>query len=305
MTTRKAAVAGSFYPRFKPDLLRALEDSFLDKAYGPGELPKLVKTDDRKIIGGISPHAGIRYSGAAAAHTYYNIFKEGVPDTFIILGTDHVGYNKVGLMKNGTWETPLGEFEIDSELSTKILTESDLIVEDDSAFIGFPFGREHNIEVQLPFIKYCSDLIDKQKQVQIIPIKVAIKNLKNLEKIGSDISRAIEMVGKETVIIASSDMTHKQPKNIADPKEDLQNMKSKDQAVIDAFNDFDIKKVYANAQKTSVCGPQTIVTLMFITKNLKALTTQILKYYTSYDKSTGGQGPCEYSVGYFSGIITK
>lgn len=37
MIVRKAAVAGSFYPRYKPDLLRILNESFLNKDFGPGK----------------------------------------------------------------------------------------------------------------------------------------------------------------------------------------------------------------------------------------------------------------------------
>ncbi|TFF87925.1 MAG: AmmeMemoRadiSam system protein B, partial [Promethearchaeota archaeon] len=125
--TRKAAHAGSFYPRYKPDLLRAIEGSFLNERFGPGELPKSLDKEGRTIIGGISPHAGYTYSGPAAAYTYLNLFKERIPDTIIILGTDHVGYGSIALMKEGKWETPLGDLEIDSKLANDILELSDLV----------------------------------------------------------------------------------------------------------------------------------------------------------------------------------
>ena len=37
MIVRKAAVAGSFYPRYKPDLIRLLNESFINDQFGPGE----------------------------------------------------------------------------------------------------------------------------------------------------------------------------------------------------------------------------------------------------------------------------
>ncbi|MHA1294115.1 MAG: AmmeMemoRadiSam system protein B [Promethearchaeota archaeon] len=301
MIRRKAAVAGSFYPRFKPDLLRILKESFTNEIFGPGEEPHSLNLDHRTIIGGISPHAGYIYSGCAAAFTFLNLFKEKIPDTVIILGTDHVGYGKIGLMEEGIWETPLGDLLIDTELAKEIIKNSETIVSDDSAFLGFPFGREHNIEVQLPFIKYCA----KEKEVKIVPIKISNKDYKLLDAISNDIANSIQsFANKDIIIVASSDMTHKQPRNITNPKKDLDEMRKKDQKVMDAFAEFDPEKTYKSSLATSVCGPQTITTLMLICKKLKANKTQVLKYYMSYDKG-GGSGPCEYSVGYFSGIIIK
>lgn len=296
---RKAAVAGSFYPRYKPDLLRILKESFTDTTFGPGEEPKTINKE-RTVIGGVSPHAGYIYSGCAAAYTFLNLFREKIPDTVILLGTDHVGYDKVALMKEGEWETPLGNLSIDTKLAEEILKRSKTIVEDNSAFMGFPFGREHNIEVQLPFIKYCSE----EKEVNIVPIKVSTKNYDVLDELSTDIAAAISSIKKDTVIVASSDMTHKQPKDIRNPKEDLENMRKKDQAVIDAFVKGDPQKTYKAAQQTSVCGPQTITSLMLTCKKLNSTQFKSLKYYMSYEKG-GGTGPCEYSVGYFSGIIIK
>ena len=299
MAVRRAAVAGSFYPRYKPDLLRILNESFNDSKFGPGKEP-ITLNKERSVFGGICPHAGYIYSGCATAHTFVNLFEEKIPDTVIILGTDHVGYGKIALMENGEWETPLGNLKIDSDLTKQILQNSDVIESDDSAFMGFPMGREHNIEVQLPFIKYCS----KDKDVNIVPIKVSTKKYDIMETISGDIANTIKNSNKDIVVVSSSDMTHKQPKNISNPKKDLDDMRKMDEAVIDAFKEFDPRKTFNSAIKTSVCGPQTITTLMLIGKNLNANQCHALKYYTSYEKG-GGTGPCEYSVGYFSGIITK
>lgn len=299
MAVRRAAVAGSFYPRYKPDLLRILKGSFNDVEFGPGKEPQTLNKE-RSVIGGISPHAGYIYSGCASAHTFLYLFEEKIPDTVIILGTDHVGYGKIALMESGEWETPLGNLTIDSEITTEILKNSNVIKSDDSAFMGFPMGREHNIEVQLPFIKYCAN----DKDVNIVPIKMSTKKYDIMEKVAEDIANTIKSSNKDIVIVSSSDMTHKQPRNISNPKKDLDDMRRMDQAVIDAFKEFNPQKTLDSALKTTVCGPQTITSLMLICKKLDAKECHALKYYTSYEKG-GGTGPCEYSVGYFSGIITK
>ncbi len=291
---RQSAVAGTFYPRYKPDLLNILKDSFLNSEFGPGEEPKSLNQDKRSIIGGVSPHAGYMYSGCCAAFTYLNLFKERVPDTVLILGNDHHGYRKVALMKEGEWETPLGNLLIDDNLSNKILDNSTIIIEDESAFIGFPYGREHNIEVQLPFIKYCA----QNKDVKILPIKVSMKEFSQLDKISTEIASVIKSSSKDVVIVASSDMTHKEIFSI----EDLNKFKERDKKVIDAFIEFNPEKTLKTASSTTVCGSQTITTLMLICQKLNVSKGKLLKYYTSSEKTGNYSGYC---VGYFSGIIIK
>ncbi|MFX0038024.1 MAG: AmmeMemoRadiSam system protein B [Promethearchaeota archaeon] len=294
MVIRKAAVAGTFYPRYKPDLINVIKESFVNKDFGPGEEPKTLNQKQRSIIGGVSPHAGYIYSGCCAAFTYLNLFKEKIPDTIIVLGTDHVGYGKIGLMDEGEWETPLGNIKIDKELSKKILDTSEIIKKDESAFMGFPFGREHNIEVQLPFIKYCA----QEKDIEFIPIKISNKDFNILNKISTDIAKAIESYDKDVVIVASSDMTHKE---VYDSKQ-LEKFKEKDQQVINAFVNGEPQITLEAASKTTVCGPQTISSLMMICKNLNANKGKLLKYYTSSERTGNISGYC---VGYFSGIIMK
>ncbi len=294
MVVRKAAVAGTFYPRYKPDLLNILKESFINNEFGPGEEPKTLNQEQRTIIGGVSPHAGYVYSGCATAFTFLNLFQEKIPDTVIVLGTDHIGYGKVALMNEGEWETPLGNMHIDEELSKKILDNSNIIKNDESAFIGHPFGREHNIEVQLPFIKYCS----QEKNVKFIPIKVSIKDFNALREISNDIAKAIESYDKDVVIVASSDMTHKE---VYDSKQ-LEKFKERDQQVIDAFVNLNPEKTLETASRTTVCGAQTITSLIMISKHLNASKGKLLKYYTSSEKTGNTSGYC---VGYFSGVLMK
>ena len=293
LVIRKASHAGSWYPGKKEDLIKNLEQAFSDKEFGPGKLPETLNQNNRTIIGGVSPHAGYTFSGRCAAFTYLNLFKERIPDTVIVLGTDHVGYGKVALLEDGAWETPLGNLLIDDELSKKILDTSEMIVEDRSAFTGF-MEQEHNIEIQLPFIKYCA----KDKDVKIVTLKIGIRrDYSVFEKIASDISTAIKALNKDIVIVASSDMSHKE---VLD-KNQLSEFKKFDQDVIDAFVELNPKKTLSAASKTTVCGAQTITTLMLICEKLNATKGELLKYYTSSD-IRGGYGYC---VGYFSGIIVK
>jgi AmmeMemoRadiSam system protein B len=287
---RKAQFAGSWYPGSKQGLLNELEKYFTDNQFGPGEQPESLHLAKRTIIGGVSPHAGYIYSGTCAAFTYLNLFKEKIPDTVIILGTDHRGYGDIALLRDGEWETPLGNLKIDDELAENILEKCDLIKDDRSAFL---IG-EHNIEIQLPFIKYCA----KNKEVKILTIKMTPRiNFETMDKISSDIVSAIQTLNKDIIILASSDMSHKSISSETDLKE----FKNIDQKVIDGFIGLNPKQTLEAALNTTVCGPQTITTLILISKKLNANKGKLLKYYASSEK-TGEFGYC---VGYFSGVTIR
>ncbi|MFX1294901.1 MAG: AmmeMemoRadiSam system protein B [Promethearchaeota archaeon] len=295
MEVRRALHAGSWYPRSKSDLINNLNKYFNDEKFGPGTELKTLNQETRTIIGAVSPHAGHEYSGRCAAFSYLNLFKEKIPDTIIILGTDHIGYDKIALMKEGEWETPLGNLKIDSELAQKILDNSEVVTLDNSAFIGYPFEREHNIEIQLPFIKYCANGSD----VKIVPIKIASKfrdNYEILEKLANNMAQSIKSIKKDIVIVASSDMSHEEIYNLSD----VEKFKTRDKNFINAFVELNPKKAFETAYR-SVCGKHTITTLMLTCQNLEAKTGKFLQYYTSYD-ITENLGYC---VGYFSGIIMK
>ncbi|MBN2157208.1 MAG: AmmeMemoRadiSam system protein B [Candidatus Lokiarchaeota archaeon] len=299
---RKAQVAGGFYPFSETKLIRSIEESFSDPLFGPGNLViNFNPPEMRNVIGGICPHAGYIYSGAATAHTIKAIFEDKCPDTIIILGTSHTGYRGIALMKAGKWETPLGLVSIDTKLAETILSHSEYLKEDNSAFFGY-HAREHNIEVQIPFLQYAAGKYNKS--IEIIPIKVGDMNLKHLEQLGKELGQKIAQSEKNAVILSSSDMTHKQPNNYYQPTKDLEDMYQKDKAVFDSVTNYDWNAVFENATKTSVCGPQTIVTGMIACKEMGAKQSNVLKYYTSYEK-LGGTGPCEYSVGYLSAIFTR
>ncbi|MHA2287575.1 MAG: AmmeMemoRadiSam system protein B [Promethearchaeota archaeon] len=293
MVIRKASHAGSWYPRKKEALIKDLESSFRDSQFGPGKLPKSLNREARTILGAVSPHAGYAFSGRCAAFSYLKLFEEKIPDTVVILGTDHVGYGGVALLGDGAWETPLGNLKIDSELSQKLIESSDIMVDDPSAFTGF-MEQEHNIEIQLPFIKFCAE----NKDVKIVTIKISgRKDYSTLDVLARDIATSIEALNKDIVIVASSDMSHKNVSN----KKQLDRFKQIDQNVTDAFEELDAQKTLAAASQTTVCGAQTITTLMLVCKHFGCNNGKLLKYYTSTDV----RGEYGYCVGYFSGILMK
>ncbi|MHA1776486.1 MAG: AmmeMemoRadiSam system protein B [Promethearchaeota archaeon] len=304
---RNPAAAGQFYARFKPELIKSIEKCFNDSEFGPGA-PLIIGNapadQPRQVLGAICPHAGYIYSGPAAAYSYQSIFKERVPDTVIILGTQHTGYYQVATMISGIWKTPLGQVKVDEDVAKTLVQDNSPIIPDDAAFNGFPHGREHNIEVQIPFIQYAT--LQAKKSIQIVPLKIGSMDASLLEKVAIKIAEVIQSSStKDIAIIASSDMTHYQPRNPYSPKKEIElNQYERDKKVISAFESFNWRDTFSNAKKTTVCGPQTIATLMITAEKLGYGHPHALKYYTSFQKM-GEQVPCDYSVGYFAGAIKR
>ena len=268
MMMRNPVVAGQFYPASASELKRMLKGMVEEKA------------KKQEALGVISPHAGYIYSGAVAGATISQIkFK----DTFIIMGPNHTGRGRpFSIMTEGSWQTPLGEVEIDSALGKQILANSRYLEEDFLAHLG-----EHSIEVQLPFLQYFNT------EFKLVPIVLAYAGGAIYKEIGKALARAVKESGRKAVIIASSDMTHYEPQASA---------QRKDNQAIEAVLALDEDELLRRVDKfdISMCGFAPAVSLIVAAKELGAKGAELVKYQTSGD-TTG-----DYSsvVGY-AGIIIR
>jgi len=266
---RNPIVAGQFYPASPPQL-KAMIAQFIDK--------KAVKEE---VIGLVSPHAGYVYSGPVAGAV---ISKIKFKDTFIIIGPNHAGYGKpFSIMTEGTWETSLGEVEIDSELGMQILATSSYLTEDSAAHL-----YEHSIEVQLPFLQYF------KPDIKIVPIMLSHGTAAIYKEIGKEIAKAIKDLNKDVIIIASSDMTHYEPHESA---------KRKDSKAIEAILDLNEDELLKRIDELniSMCGYAPTVSLISAAKELGAEKAELVRYQTSGDTS----GDYSSVVGYAGIIIMK
>ncbi len=265
---REATVAGRFYPD-SPVELRAMLATMVDD--------KIIREE---IIGLVSPHAGYIYSGSVAGATISRI---KMKDTFIILGPNHTGLGKTfSIMIEGTWRTPLGDVEIDSELARRILESSAYLEEDYDAH-----RLEHSIEVQLPFLQYFKN------DIRLVPIVLAHADGDAYKEIGKAMAKAIKDLKREAVIIASSDMTHYESQTSA---------QEKDNQAIDAMLALDDDKLIEKVEEMniSMCGYAPVVSLITAVKELGAKKAELVKYQTSGDIT----GDYSSVVGY-AGLIFK
>ena len=255
-----------FYP---PDPVN-LKRSILD--YIPRGTPKR-----ERVIGAVVPHAGYMYSGGTAGYVYAVLPSV---ETYVILGPNHTGMGSPVAVSVETWETPLGEVEVDREFVD--LLPRGIIDRDEIAH-----KREHSIEVQLPFLQ------ETQRDFKIVPVCIGLQDEESALEIGSEIREAVKRSKKQVVVIASSDFTHHQPARIA---------REKDFRVIDAILNLDIDELYRRIYEldATVCGYGVIATMLYAVKGLGASRAELLHYSTSGD-TTGDDS----SVVGYAGIIVE
>ncbi len=267
---RKPAVAGQFYPSSSPELKKQIE-SFIDK--------KAHKLD---VYGCLLPHAGYIYSGPVAGWTVSQI---NIKDRIILLGPNHTGYGTpFSIMAQGVWQTPLGEISIDDELAKALLGSCKNLEDDNLAHL-----YEHSLEVELPFLQYF------KKDFKIVPIAIASNNVSSLKEVGKGIASVINRLNiKDSVmIVASSDMTHYEPKGEAEKK---------DKQAIEAILELDEDKLMQRVQRFNItmCGYAPVVVMLSAVKLLGARKGSLVKYQTSGDIT----GDTTSVVGYAGIVIT-
>jgi len=265
---RMPAVAGQFYYD-SPWMLTAQVEGYVEKG-----LKK------ERVIGILSPHAGLMYSGAVAGAVYSRI---EFPHTFIIIGPNHTGLGRpISIMTSGEWEMPNGVVQIDSPLAEKILKAYNGIEDDLYAHL-----REHSLEVQIPFMQFFS------REFKIVPIVMMTSDLGDCLRTAQAIADVIKETTYPVIIVASSDMTHYEPDDEA---------RKKDGKALDRIIALDPEGLHRTItrERISMCGYAPAVTMLKASIILGAKSATLVKYMTSGDVS----GDYLHVVGY-AGVLVK
>jgi len=282
MNIRMPVVAGQFYEGTEQGLKTQIEKCFIHKI-GVGKLPEVKPEGERKILGLISPHAGYIYSGPVASHGFYQLAQDGIPANVIILGPNHQGIGSmIAISTQEFWQTPLGKVMLNRELGNKIAKGYDFISLDEKAH-----AYEHSIEVQVPFLQYLYK--DKFK---IVPICMMDQSLELARGVGKAIAKAI--INEDVIIIASTDFTHYESREVAGQKDKL---------ALDYILKIDPPGLFGIIEefKISMCGPGPVAVLLTVANELGAKEVTLLKYANSGDVS----GDYSAVVGYASVSIKK
>jgi len=275
-------VAGAFYAGTSEHLKVQIQECFLH-TFGPGKIPKINLTGQRRIVGLVCPHAGYIYSGPVAAHAYAELAEDGPIKTVVILGPNHTGLGSpIATMNEGKWRTPLGEVEINREVAERIVKLAGIVDIDYVAHV-----EEHSIEVQLPFLQYVYD-----SNFTFVPICFQLQDLASATEVGEALAKALQ--NENAIIIASSDLTHYEPQSRALEKDSL---------ALKAVEALDEKLLISTIEKQriSACGYGPIAALVVAAKLLNAKEAKTLSHRTSGDIT----GDYHSVVGYAAMVLRK
>ncbi len=190
MKVRSPAVAGRFYPGTASEIRSTISQILHNEKSSIN-----YSLSEKKIIGGISPHAGYMFSAYQAVHLFEIVGKsEQQFDTFFIINPSHTGYGaEISIDENEAWETPLGLVPIDKSFQEEL---------------GFPVSSlahqyEHSGEVMVPMLQYFLDY-----EFSILPIAISNQSVNNATLIANRIFEINKVLKKNICIIASSDFSH-------------------------------------------------------------------------------------------------
>jgi hypothetical protein len=270
---RTPIVAGAFYPA-QTDRLRDVIDGFLPLEPRPTDAL-------HEPFGLVVPHAGYVYSGRVAALGFAEVARHGVPDAVVILGASHTGIGpRVALAPHQAWETPLGASPVDGDIARRLQAGGIQTAE-------APFGREHSIEVQVPFVQHLWGI-----DCPIVPICVVPGPRVEIDAVAAALVDALE--GRHALIVASSDFTHYQPHAVAE---------AADREAIDRILALDAPgfRELCRSKQLSICGTGAIEILMTTAQQLRLSAGRLVTYATSGEIT----GDNRSVVGYASILFSK
>ncbi len=258
---RKSPIAGSWYPGEK-NRLQSLVQDLLDKA----QLGDMKGTPCAIV----SPHAGIQFSGQAAAYAYKILAGKGIKRV-ILLGPSHYTFFRgLATSESDAYETPLGTVSVDRNISDA-LKKHPLFQGPSEAEVP-----EHSLEMQLPFLQVVLG------DFEMVPLVVGEMSKKDYEDAAAVLKKYVD---DTTIIAVSSDFTHYGSRFGYVPFRDdvKENLKKLDGGAIDKIveKDLDGYLKYLDETGATICGARPIGVML---KMLSGETRgKLLNYYTSGD----------------------
>ena len=264
---RLPAAAGVFYPK-DANALAEQVDRFLANTRA--------ERIEGKIRGLICPHAGLRFSGQTAAEAYKQLAGRDVRTVVILAPSHYADFKGASIPDVDAYETPLGSVRLSPRASGLAAVRP--FVRNPPCRAGRPewwrqapkplpaFGAdtphtwEHSLEIQLPFLQRTL------KDFGIVPIVFG-----RTDPLAAAEALMRHGLDEQTVIVASSDLSHYYPYAVA---------RILDRLCTKAIVELDIQEM----ARHEACGMLPILTLMHVAR-AKGWRAKLLDYCNSGDTS--------------------
>jgi AmmeMemoRadiSam system protein B len=283
--TRPPVVAGLFYPE-SAAACRDYATRLLAAA------PQHAATVS-PVRGVMVPHAGWICSGAVAAEALAHAGRHSHPDVIVLLGAVHAPLRVSGgaMDTHAAWTLPSGEMPLPRELAAELQQRCSLL-----SFEPRLHEREHSMEVEAPLLQMAFP------GVAVLPIAVVADAVAH--QVGYELGAALEALGRDPLLVASSDLTHYgknyglTPRGVGKGAMDwaMQNDRRL-LALIERLADDEV--VNEARDHHNACGAGAVAAMLAACRHYGARRAQILNHTSSYE--TLGRlerQPGDISVGY-------
>jgi AmmeMemoRadiSam system protein B/AmmeMemoRadiSam system protein A len=256
--TREPAVAGAFYPANAQELA-AMVDGFLAAAHPPA-------VHDPVAL--IAPHAGYVYSGPVAGHAYALLKGRRYTRVVVLAPSHYEAFDYASVYDGAAYSTPLGRIQIDRAFSEKLVAAGGRRLK--LSATGHTVSadkREHAIEVQLPFLQRTLG------SFALVAVVMGAQDYASERAVGAALAK---LAGPDTLIVASSDLSHYHPYNQA---------VALDRKTLRAVSEWDYLSLSLNLERQvwEACGGAPIVAAMIAAERLGAARATLLHYANSGD----------------------
>ncbi|HXZ78406.1 MAG TPA: AmmeMemoRadiSam system protein B [Terriglobales bacterium] len=269
---RPAGVAGGFYPA-DPKALTAMMDDMLAHASPPPITGSIVAV--------VAPHAGYQFSGPVAAFTYAALKGQKFSRVVVIAPSHYESFEFTSIYDGDGYTTPLGTVRVDHAFAAQLVKMSPSIKLSGRGHLPTPNGTEHALEVELPWLqRVLSDF-------QLVPIVMGDRSYESSRALGVALAKLIH--GNDTLIVASSDLSHYHP------YDEAVKIDHKTLSALQAWDYFSMSQNFG-ARVWEACGGAPIVAAMIAAERLGANQAQVLKYANSGDVTSDRSRVVGYSA---------
>src|SRR5208282_3153179 len=195
-SVRQAAVAGGFYPA-DPRALSAMIDDML--AHAASSQPPI----SDPILAVVAPHAGYQFSGPVAAYTYAALKGRKFSRVVVIAPSHFEAFDFTSVFDGDAYATPLGTVPVDKAFAKQLASMSPTIRLSSQGHVPTLKGAEHALEVELPWLQRVLG------DFELVPVVMGDQSYESSRALGVALAKLIQ--GSDTLIVASSDLSHYHP----------------------------------------------------------------------------------------------
>jgi AmmeMemoRadiSam system protein B/AmmeMemoRadiSam system protein A len=280
---RRPQYAGSWYEADSQRLTNQIRD-YLEQAKNvldAGKTPEDGSPEDHTamnaasnkadVLAVIAPHAGFMFSGKTAAYSYESARSKPVKRVFLLGPSHHVSLHGVALPQAVTFETPLGNLQVDKETIAELSSYPMFSVQPEIHRV------EHALEMQLPFIRQTFG------EVKLVPLIIGTLHDESEVRLIAEVLKGY--VSGDDIVVVSSDFTHYGPRYGYSPfKSDMRaNIEKLDREAFKHLSEKDLSGFLDFEERThdTICGffPCAVLCAMLPPD----ANASLLKYSTSQD----------------------